>query len=73
MSIAMLCSAGLALGSASTPDEEEGQTDLGGGSACENPGGIQGGPGGTSGSGAGGAIRGGQAAGAVVGTQDQET
>ena len=69
MSIAMLCAAGLALGCASTP-EEEGQTDLGDGSAWEDPGGM-GTTGGTSPG--GGAIRGGSAAGAVVGAQDQET
>ncbi len=69
MSIAMLCAAGLALGCASTP-EEEGQTDLGDGSTWEDPGGM-GRPGGTSDG--GGAIRGGPSTGAVVGVQDQET
>lgn len=62
LSIAALCTAGLALACASTP-EEEGQTDLGGSGS-----GFEGGTDGGS-----GATRGGAASGAVVGTQDAET
>jgi len=63
MSIATLCAAGFFLACASTP-EEEGQTDLGGGSSWQEPG---------SGSGDGGTMRGGATGGAVVGAQDAET
>jgi len=70
--IAALCATGLALACASTPQEENGQTDLGGGSSWQEPGGSSGG-----GSGAGqhrgGTVRGGTTGGAVVGTQDSET
>jgi len=70
LSIATLCAASLALACASTPEEEEGQTDLGGSSdgvGWEDPGGTSGG------TTPGGAIRGGSASGAVIGTQDAET
>lgn len=72
LSIATVCAAGLALACASTPEEEEGTTDLGSGSGTtsssegrgwEEPGGAT----------PGGAIRGGTASGSVVGSQDTET
>ena len=72
MSIAAICAAGLALACASTPEEEEGQTELGGASSWEEPGGSSGG-GTTGGRSSGGAIRGGTSGGAVVGVQDPET
>lgn len=71
-SIAVLA-AGFMLACASTPDpEEEGQTDIGGSSSWNDPGGgISGEPGGSGGP--GGTAGGGAAAGAVVGTQDAAT
>ena len=59
MTIPVLCAGAMALACASTPESEQGQTELGG------PGGFQGG---TSGGATGGA-----AGGAVVGVQDAET
>jgi len=69
--VAALCAAGLALACASTPEEENGQTDLGGGSSWQEPGG--GSSGGAGADRSGGAVRGGTTGGAVVGTQDSET
>jgi len=66
MSIATLCAAGLALACASTPEEET-EIGSGSGSSWEEPGG------GSDTRSGGGAIRGGTAGGAVVGTQDEET
>jgi peptidoglycan-associated lipoprotein len=71
LSVAALFAASLVLACASTPQEEQGQTDLGGssdGTGWEEPGGTSGGT--TPGS---GAMQHGTASGAVVGTQDTET
>ena len=75
ISIATLCTAGLALGCASTPEEEEsaggqGQTEIGGGGAFGDAGG---GAGGSGAGGPGGSGAGGPMGGAVVGAQDPET
>ena len=73
LSIATLCAAGLAFGCASTPETEEGETNLpGGGSGWEEGGGSSGGSGSGSGSGSG-TTQGGTTGGAVIGSQDPET
>ena len=68
LSIATRCAAGLALGCASTPETEQGETDLGGGSGWEEGAGSSGGS--SSGS---GTMQGGTTGGAVIGAQDPET
>ena len=65
LSIATLCAVGLALGCASTPEED---STIGGGSSWGEPS-----DGSSGGSRSGGAIRGGTTGGAVVGPQDAET
>ncbi len=72
-SIAAVAAASLVLACASTPDPEtEGQTDIGGSSSWDDPGGVRGESVDDS-TGGSGAMQGGSAAGAVVGSQDAQT
>lgn len=69
-SIAAFAAASFVLACASTPDPEEGQTDIGGTSSWDDPGRVRGE---SVGDGEGGSMQGGSAAGAVMGAQDAET